>query len=228
MGTITAQSIIDRASKVLQDTGTTRRWGETDQLGWLNEGQREAVLLKPDANTQNESVSLASGTKQELPAGGLMLLNVIRNMGTDGSTEGDAVLPMTMEAMNRMVPGWHSETATEAISYFVFDPRDPKRWYCYPPSDGTGQVEEVYSATPTDIAAIDDAITLDDIYAPALLDYVLHRSFQYDADFAANASRAQSHFMSFMQKIGVLDKTEAKNNPNLSAMIRAQVELSGR
>jgi hypothetical protein len=228
VGTITAQNIVDRASKVLQDTLASRRWGEDDQLVWLNEGQREIVSLKPDANTQNAAAQLTSGTKQTIPTGGLMLFNVTRNMGTDGSTAGNAILPIDMEAMDLMHPGWHAVTATTAISYFMFDPRDPKNWYCYPPSDGTGYAEQVYSKVPTDVSAIDSAIGLDDIYAPALLDYLLYRDFSYDADFADNAARAHAHWAAFLQKIGRRDLVEAKNNPNVPGRIRAQAELAGR
>src|SRR3546814_4840556 len=52
----------------------------------------------------------------------------------------------------------------------------------------------VYSSAPTD-AEDDDAKTIgiDDIYANALVDYVLYRGYSKDALYAQNASLAAAH-----------------------------------
>ena len=59
MGTITAQSIVDRARHILQDTtsGGTR-WLDPELLKWLNDAQREIVLLKPNAYSSVENIGL--------------------------------------------------------------------------------------------------------------------------------------------------------------------------
>lgn len=75
MPTILASSIITKAATLLQDP-TNVRWPADELLGWLNDGQREIVLQKPDAYSINEAVKLAAGTKQALPAAGIRLLAV--------------------------------------------------------------------------------------------------------------------------------------------------------
>jgi hypothetical protein len=225
MATITAEEIIDRAAILLHDNQTNVRWPKaTEQLGWLNDGQQMVVLLKPDAYTQNESVQMTAGTKQSIPSNGLMLLDVPRNMGAAGTTPGKVVRRIDRRELDDQIPDWHSATAVAAVDHYVFDIRDPRRFYVYPPSDGTGHLEQIFSAAPPAVAAIGSVISLDDIYSVALLDYIMFRSYSKDVDYAANAARAQFYYTAFLQSLGRMDLIEARQNPNLPAMMRAQAE----
>lgn len=150
---IASQSIIDRAEIILQDT-TNVRWSESELIGWLNDGQREIVLLRPSANTINSAVQLVAGTKQSLPAGGLQLVKITRNMGTTGTDAGNMIssaLQMDMDAVN---PNWHSEAAKAIVKNYIYDERDPRVFYVYPqqPSSSRGYVEMVYSKPPVNVS----------------------------------------------------------------------------
>jgi hypothetical protein len=226
MGTMVVEDIIDRAAILLHDNQTNVRWPKaTEQLGWANDAQRMIVLLKPDSYTQNEAVRMDSGSLQSIPASGLMLLDIICNMGTDGETPGKIVRRIDRRELDDQIPNWHLDSgAVAAVDHWVFDIRDPKRFYVYPPSDGTGYLRQVYSSSPTVIASISGVITLDDIYSVAILDYIMFRSYSKDVDYAVNAAWAQFYWNSFLQSIGRMDLVEAKNNPNLPAMLRAQAE----
>ena len=59
-------------------------------------------------------------------------------------------------------------------------------------------------------------IGIDDIYANALLDFILYRAYNKDAEFAGNATRAQIHMMAFASSLGVKSKIDAS-----SAALRA-------
>ena len=87
---IVANTIISDAAKLLQDD-TNVAWPADELLRWLNAGQREIVLGKPDAYVQNKSVALVAGTKQEIPADGNVFMKITRSMGADGLTQ--AVFP---------------------------------------------------------------------------------------------------------------------------------------
>jgi hypothetical protein len=67
MGTITAQSLIDKASTILQDAGAVR-WTAAELLGWLNEGQRFIYHLRKDSSAKVTTMALAAGTRQTVPA----------------------------------------------------------------------------------------------------------------------------------------------------------------
>ncbi len=212
MTTITAKEIIDRASTILQDD-TNVRWTESELLQWFNDGQREIVLHKPDGYTKNESKKLNSGTKQSISPDGIQLVSVVRNMGADGNTPGRAVTLIRMDILDTVVPNWHAEAQKTEVKHYMFDDRDPKKFYVYPPADGSTYLEMIYSASPDIVSDINDTITLDDVYSNALLDYILYRAYLKDADFAANNQRATGAYQTFLQSIGQMQQAEYQSDP---------------
>ncbi|MCK7581011.1 MAG: hypothetical protein MZV65_38935 [Chromatiales bacterium] len=58
-------------------------------------------------------------------------------------------------------------------------------------------------------------IKLDDIYANAILDYVLYRAYSKDAEYAANAQRAALHYQAFTNALGVKTQVDTNNDPRL-------------
>ena len=67
MATIKVIDVIDRAEEILQDVSNVR-WTQQSLLNYLNDGQREIVVFRPDASTVNASFTLASSAKQTLPS----------------------------------------------------------------------------------------------------------------------------------------------------------------
>ena len=215
MGTFTAQSILDKAALVLYDTGNTR-WSAAELLGWLNDGQREIVALRPDTDPQTAVVQLAVGTKQSLPADGYTLLTVVRNMGTNGTTVGAAIREVQRKQLDADSPGWHAENGYNTTDHFIFDPRTPKTFYVYPPSLGANYVELVYASVPADITDVDE-ITLDDVYANPLLDYVLYRAYSRDFEQTGAGARAMAHRQAFENSLGLKAQADAATTTNLAA-----------
>lgn len=205
MGTITAQTIIDRAQIILQDT-TAIRWTEDELLGWLNDGQREIASLRPDASAVAAAFTTVAGTKQTLPANATALLDVVRTVG------GSAVRKVPQAILDAQRPGWHSESSG-AAKHFCYDPRTPKVFYLYPPSAGAVQLDIKYQAPPADVAAIGAVINIDDAYMTALIDYVLFRAYSKDADYTANEGRALSARKSFENTLGLKAQADAAATP---------------
>ncbi len=207
MATVLADHILDRAATILQDT-TGTRWPKDELLGWLNDGQREVVLHRPDTGAINAAIPItAAKSKQTLPAAALKLINITRNVtATDPDTitaSGGAIRRIERRVLDDQVPDWHSMTDSK-VAHFVYDERDPKTFYVYPQLSADGYVEGVYSSAPADVTTPDsEVISLDDIYANAILDYVLFRAYSKDADYAANSQRAVGHYQSFMGSLGV-------------------------
>lgn len=213
MATITAQTQVERARIIIQDD-TGVRWPDSELLGWLNDGQREIVVLKPDSSVNNENLQLVEGTKQEIPAAGISLVDVIRNMGTDGSSPGKSVRLINRKVLDEQLPDWHSATPNAVADHFAFDDRDPKHFYVYPPqpSVNQGYVEIVYSSSPAD-AALGDVISVDDVYANALVDYMLYRAYSKDKDYAGNGGRASAHYQAFLRALGLKEQAERATEP---------------
>jgi hypothetical protein len=217
MPTVTAQSIIDRAQVLLQDTVKVR-WPDAELLTWLNEGQQAIVVLKPTAYVRSVAVQLVAGTKQSLPADGIQLIDIVRNMGTDGLTPGRAVRIVTREVMDAQTPSWHVSPVSHIVKHYMYSALDPNTFYVYPrqPASGFGYVEMAYGARPPAVAAVGNTISVDDIYQTALLDYVLYRAYSKDTEFA-DSGRAGVRQQAFVSAIVGKAQAEAGVSPNNTA-----------
>lgn len=213
MATINVSALLARAATLLQDA-TSIRWPQSELLDWLNDAQREIALLKPNAFTKNVSVALSAGTKQALPVDGISLIDVPRNMGANGTTPGNAIRMVSREILDSQVPDWHTAAKQNAVvKHFVYSPLDPRTFYVYPPSTGGVSVEVIYVAAPTD-AASNGVITLDDIYATPILDYMLFRAYSKDAEFASNPQVATVYYDRFKGLLSGKLAAEQGSNPN--------------
>lgn len=216
--TISAQSIIRRAVETLQDT-TSVRWPIAELVRYLNDGQREVALYRPDSMVTNTTVTCTQGSKQSLPANGAKLIEVIRN--ATGTKK--AVRMVNREILDAQTPGWHNITPAAEVLHFMYDVRDPKVFYVYPPAAATAQLDIVYASYPTDIAepadgalysVVTGSISLPDIYGNALLDFILYRSYSKDSEYAGNAQRAQAHYAAFANTLGIEIKATVAVAPN--------------
>lgn len=205
---VAAQSIIRRVVETLQDT-TSVRWPVNELVRYLNDGQREVGVFRPDALVRTENMTLAAGTRQSLPAGSAKLIEISRN---NSASSKRSVRMVDRRILDAQVPGWHSLTQAAEILHFTFDPREPTVFHVYPPATNTAVLEVTYMGTPTAIAeppdgslysAVTGDIGVPDIYANALGDYILYRAYTKDADYAGNAARATAHFQAFKDALSV-------------------------
>jgi len=208
---VTVTNIINRAQVLIQDT-TGVRWPTSELLDWINDGQREVCLFKPSVGAKNETLTLVSGTKQSIPTSGLGLLRVVRNM-TSGGDGARAVRIINREVLDTQLPDWHSTTSTADVKHYMFDDLDPTTYYVYPPNNGSGYLEVIYAATPAAVSSGDD-ISIPDVYANSLLDYVLFRAYGKDSDHAGNAQRSVQHYQLFTTSLGMKTQTDGVTSPN--------------
>lgn len=208
----TAQQIADKAWTVLQDTigGTGVRWPAAEVLGWINDGQREVVMFHPQAYTKATKAALVSGTRQTLAdmglTDGLQIIKLVRNWSADQTTPGRAISRTLQAVLDQELPDWHSATGP-AVIHYVIDPAEPKACYVWPAVASGKRAEVVYSAVPPDIAAIGNATSLDDIYANALLNYVLFRALSKRTAGAGTAKQeAGGYYNLFLQALGIKDR----------------------
>lgn len=209
----TVTSILTNVSSLLQDT-TNVRWTLAQLTVWLNDGQREIAVLKPNAYIKNSTVQLAAGTKQVVPSDGIYLIDIPRYLGTDGSTPSYAIKSISREILDNQVPDWHAtKYANARPKHFIYDELDPKRFYVYPPqpSSGFGYVDVIYGAIPPDAAT---NITLPDEYSPALVNYILYRAWTQDSEWANNQALAANYYDKFMTLLMGKAKGESDSSPN--------------
>lgn len=215
VSTTRVKDLIDKASFLLNDSANVR-WTRAELLGWFNDAQIAIVQVKPGANNKVVSMKLSPGARQNLPIDGWLVLDIYRNMGTDGITPGPAIQIVARAIMDNFFPNWASDTATAEVQNVIFNLQDEPCFYVYPPSDGTGYIEVNYSFVPSPVATETDAINIRDIYASAAIDFMCYRALLKDAEAAANKDIAQGYYTSFMNALESKDKGELENNPNLN------------
>lgn len=236
MGSVTAQAIFTRVSRVLLDVDYTR-WTLPELLDWLNDGIREVILQKPSAYSTTTTIMLDEGTLQAVPAASLGLLRVIRNLippqaGQTAPVGGRVIRMVSREVLDTQSPDWHDPTITrekDVVKHVVFDEANPYAFYVYPPNTGKGMIEVILANEPAPMAVIDGDDTTDiasysdltipipDIYVNALVDYVLYRAYIKDASFAGNTQRAALHYQQFANSLGLKVKLDASLSPNTAA-----------
>ena len=218
MGLILASEIVAQASELAQDESNVV-WTASQALLWLNDAQRAIVSVRPDSSVLNHSVTLVAGTKQSIT--GLRLMSVNRNMGADGLTPGRAIRLVERGIKDDFDPDWHTETAALVVKEYIFDARTPKEYYVSPPVD-TGtvvQIEVSEAVSPDDVADAGDPITLDDIYAPSMIEWIVYRFMARDSEETPSLQRAASHFQQFFSLLG------AKLNPDMAINPKVREQL---
>src|SRR5215471_6170836 len=122
---VTAQTILARVRTQLIDELSTKRWSDDELLRWLSDGQRTVVAMDPSTSEVTDALPLVAGSKQELPEGSFLFLDVKRNMGSDGATPGRAVTIISRENLDRTDPNWHASRRSDTTMHYLFDPKQP-------------------------------------------------------------------------------------------------------
>lgn len=133
-------------------------------------------------------------------------------MGSDGITPGTAVREVARGQMDTILSTWHAAASSPTTLHYIFDPRMPKRFYVYPPSQAGQRLEILYAANPTDVTA-GQPIWLDDIYAEPLLDALLYRAYSKDAEIPEAAARAVAHRQAMENALGLKAQADAATSP---------------
>lgn len=230
---VTVQSVLDRVQQTLQDTGGIR-WSSTAELIlWVNDAQREIALLKPDATATNTTVTLATGTKQSIPTAGNRLLNVVRNMSAASSGTGKRTIRLvSRDILDSLEPSWHDPTVKgdakhgAIVKHFIYDDQNPRNYYVYPGVSGNAYLEIIYSANPTTVAA-NGNLGVPDLYATAVMNYVLYMCYLKDSEFIANQQRAGSHFNLFVTAVTGKSQIDVITSPNAKTTPQAQISGVG-
>lgn len=222
MATTRVTELIYRVETILQDENV--RWPRTELQSWLNEAYTSVLIARPDANAVTGVFSCAAGSRQELTtqfAGGLRILDVVRNVAATSTKR--AVRQISRFWLDDQRPEWHAESASDTIQHWMFDPRQPKEFFVYPPASALAELEVVYTA-PVGAhalsegeldpdAATADTILLDDIYAAALVDWICYRAYSKDAEYVKNKERAAQHLAAFTSMLGAKNQSDAAADP---------------
>ena len=203
---ITAKSIIRRVVETLQDP-TSIRWPVPELVRYLNDGQREVKLHRPDTVRQTGDIALVAGSRQTLPTNADKLIEIWHNKASKR-----AVQMVDRRILDDQTPGWHALPASADILHYTYDARVPTEFFVYPPAIGGNSLVGAFSVNPTDIAepadgvlypAVVGDVAVIDALANCLQDYILYRAYTKDSEYAGNGARAQGHYAAFANALGI-------------------------
>lgn len=174
--------ILNRTATILQDTDFVR-WTVGELVDWANEVQLQLVTKFPDAYTKTVTKLLKPGARQYFPDDLLALQDIRQNDG------GSSVAPCDRKALDRFTPRWMVRPTAGTVSNWMPD-ENPSVFYVYP-AQGASPASLVitYSATPPAVDA-NGLVAIRDIYIDRLVNGILGRALQKDAEFGGDAQRA--------------------------------------
>ncbi|WP_238368283.1 DUF6682 family protein [Mesobacterium pallidum] len=212
----TVGDIMREAQAILNDSNSVR-WTLPELLKWVNNAQLEIVQTYPTAFASVEDIDLVAGVDQDLGASYYALMEIRGN--ADGTGR---VTKLERHILDSQIGAWRDPAVlprTAGVVHYVHDPKiSRKSFMVCPGNDGTGSVTALVAVAPTIIAAPANPLSIDsydaltiaigDEYHPVILDYVLYRAFQKDANMPNSSQRAAQHLGQFQRALGV----EAANN----------------
>lgn len=208
---VPVSDILDKVRRVLNDEREPYRWSDDELIGWINDGAGAIVVIRPAAGSKTDTIDLVEGVYQELPDGGLQVLDVVRNIKSD-DTPGRAVQRTDRQLLDSLEPDWYSRKQVDQIRHFMTDDRNPRAFYVYPPVNAGGKVEVLYSAQPDKVSAPGDSLDLDRSYVGPLVSYTLYRALAKDSEYA-NGQVAVAHKQDFDNTLGIRTQTQLVNSP---------------
>ena len=103
---------------------------------------------------------------------------------------------------------------TNVVKNYIYDEQDPKNYYVFPGVSGNTYIEIVYSKNPATVSAGGN-LSVDDMYANAVQNYILYMAFMKESEAAGNAQRASSHYNLFTAAITGKAQIDTITTPNM-------------
>lgn len=208
--------LIDRVRVLLRDTDVGGvQWTDSELIAWFNDACSEIARIRPESSSITADVPTSAGTKQTIPAGGSMLLEVVCNQ--NGGVRGRAIRRIERQVLDTENPNWHTATPTNEAFRFIPSLTDPRTFYLYPPSIGTANdptvgITVVYSKSPAPVTGLSDPVPLPDMYAPTIVNYVCFRAFQKMNESEAARLKAAEFYQLFTSQMGQTDGSMEQRN----------------
>ena len=198
---LTADAVVQRVARTLNDADHTR-WKLEELLGWLNEALQALAKRKPTSYVKTEAAPTVAGAMQTLPAGGVALVEIQHNIDDTGAPSG-AIVPVDRKLLDIEDPAWTSATAADDAVNYVYDGAAPHVYFLYPPRPAAAPRDVMlsYAASPPPVT-LAAQLPVDDVWEPALVDFILYRAFNKEAEYAGPEGRAAEHYAAFRQATG--------------------------
>jgi hypothetical protein len=196
--------IFDDVNYIIDDPNDVK-YSLQQKIAAMNNALQALATYRPDAFIFTGPVALTEGTYQTLPTGGVRLVSISRNRGAAGIGAGRAIRLGDIDIKDAINPNWHTATAQSPVQEYFYNPLRPKEFFVSPPSPITpvGYVEATYVKEPIAITAKNDELPVDDLYSPALQEWILYKIFGGDDPQSVTYSEAKDHQATFFSLLQI-------------------------
>lgn len=209
-----ASELLGNVRKALNDPDAIT-WSDPDLIGFLNQALRMLTIVRPDAVSTNAVLTLAAGSEQTLPAGGLRLLSILCNVNGSGGLIGPAVRHIERLSLDDIMSSWITATPESLVTEYWYDERNPTRFWTNPVTAGA-KVRAHYSITPTALTDAGDTVPVEDAFGPALEEWMLYLAWRGDDETSPTLNRALSHQKICFELLGIKSQSEVSSSPKSS------------
>lgn len=190
----TVAEVITEVRDLVSDSFEPYRYSDDFLVRKVNQAVRRACIIRPDLFTTHASITLAAGALQAAPADSMRLMDVT-------TIGGIAAKEINQDTLDLMFPSWPSDsTATSTAANWMRYPRDPNRFYVYPPQATSGTAAMiVYAKSPATMTSA-SAVPLPDAFMPCIIDGTGWLVEAVDAEYS-ETSRAKAFETSFREAL---------------------------
>lgn len=218
---MTVQDIMDRVSTLYNDLAFDRVTKQM-YLKFLDDALNQLVMSRPDAHVRTTVIQLDPNTRQRLPEEALSLIDIYRNMGPLGVTQGSPVWQVNRKDLDYF-SNWHTPSLVEPteISEFSYDPRSNKTYWVSPAPGATTpitvEMEYSYSFPAYSSLSWEDAIAqeiqCDDTFRGPICSYMLYLLYSTDSASRLDKEIADKYKADFYNALGIEMKASVVTNP---------------
>ena len=208
---VSVETIVNNVARTLLDTAF-RTWSRAEHIANLNLAIRLICGdLKLDAYPKREFVALVAGIAQDLPADGTATIDI-----TDNEVSGRAVTQTDLAILQEENRFWPAATRQVDVENFAADPRTPRKFYVFPPNDGTGSVRITFGAIPDELTGSSgEALPLTDAYQYPIERIMLSLAFTKNT-VRQDLSRAQTFMNEARLALGLKSQGQVAMAPKTS------------
>lgn len=188
------------------------RWTDAELIRWINDFRIALVTRSPNSCTKTATVELTAGSRHTIPADGVALFDITRNIKANGQP-GKSIRRTDRQELDDAEPDWHTQTPRAEVIHYTYDDRNPKEFYTYPPVLTGTKVEMVYPAIAPEVASLNDALDIGLESFEAAVNYVAYRAKSKDSQYA-NAAEAAAYYQAFEAALGMKQQAQTNTSPN--------------
>ena len=141
---------------------------------------------------------------------------------------------VSRDSLDSIQPSWHDPTVKgdakhgSLIKHYMYEDQNPRNYYVYPgvASGASSFLEIIYSANPATVAA-NGNLTVPDLFANAIMNYVLYMAYMKDSEFVGSQQRASAHYNLFITSVTGKAQIDLSTSPNASSTPAPQAQMGG-